>query len=88
MLSARRRKFIGPCLSGEQQLFQVWPGHPLQPPPLLDGKEHNSFDATLGHDLRPFGERGIQQLAKPCLGILNRPSSAHESPHLTSYLTS
>lgn len=88
MLSARRRKFIGPCLRGEQQLFQVRPGHPLQPPPLLDGKEHNSFDATLGHDLRPFGESGIQQLAEPCLGILNRPSSAHESPHLTSYLTS
>ena len=80
MLSARRRKVVGPCLRGEEQLLQVRLGHLLQPPPLLDRKEHSSFDPAPGHDLWPFGERGIQQLAKPRLGILNRPSPpAHHS---------
>ena len=82
MLSARRRKVIGPCLRREEQLLQVRPGHPLQPPPLLDWKEHSSFDSTPGHDLWPFCESCIQQLAESRLGILNRPSPTHDSPHL------
>ena len=91
MLSARRRKVIGPCLRREEQLLQVRPGHPLQPPPLFEWKEHSSFDSAPGHDLWPFCQSGIQQLAESRLGILNRPSPTHDSPHLlfvlTSYLT-
>ena len=45
--SARRRKVIGPCLRGEEQLLQVRPGQPLQLPPLLDWKKHSSFDPRL-----------------------------------------
>ena len=82
MLSARRSEVIGPCLRSEEQLLQVWPSHPLQPPPLLDGKEDGGFHPPLGHDLRLFGEGGIEKLAEPRLGILNRPSLAHGSPQL------
>ena len=82
MLSARRCKVISPCLKGKEQLLQVRLGHPLQPAPLLDWKEHSSFDTAPGHDLWPFRESGIQQLAEPRLGILDRPSPAHGSPQL------
>ena len=84
MSPARRREVVGPRLRREQQLLQVRPGHPLQPPPLLDGKQNSGFDAAPGHNLRPFGERGIQQLAEPRFGILDRPSPAHSSPQSLS----
>ena len=73
----RRRKVLGPCLGGEEELLQVRPSHPLQPSPLLDGKEHCGFHPALGHDLRSFGEGGIEELAESGLGILNRPFLAH-----------
>ena len=81
-LPPRRCKVIGPCFRGEQQLLQVRLGQSFQPLPLLDRKEHSSFDSAPGHDLWPFCESGIQQFAKPRLCILNRPSPAHDSPHL------
>ena len=59
MLSARWRKLLGSRLGGEEQLLQVRPGHPLQPPPLLDGKEHSGLDSALGHDLRPLGDGSV-----------------------------
>ena len=42
-LSARRREVLAPRLRGEEQFLEVLPGHPLQPSPLLDGKEHRGF---------------------------------------------
>ena len=82
MLSARRRKVVGPRIEGKEQGFQVRLGHLFQPPPLLDGKEHSGFHSTFGHDLRPFGEGGIKELAEPRLGVLDRPFPAHGSPRL------
>ena len=84
MLSARRSKLLGPCLRCEEQFLQIRPCHPLQPPPLLDGKENGGLNSALGHDLRPFGDRDIEELAEPRLGILNRPFPAHASPQLQS----
>ena len=88
MLSARRCKVFHPRLRGEEQLLQVRPAHPLQPPPLLDGEEHCRFHPALSHDLRPFGEGSIEELAEPRLGVLNRPFPARDSPHLSMMLTS
>ncbi len=88
MLSPRWRKVLGPCLRGEEDLLQVRPAHPLQPAPLLDGKEHCGFHTALGHDLRPFDEGGIEELAEPRLGILNRPLLAHALLPITFALAS
>ena len=82
MLSARRCKVFGPRFRGEEQILQVRPGHPLQSPPLLDGKEHGGFHSPFGNDLRPFREGGIEQLAEPRLGVLDRSSLAHGSLHV------
>ena len=71
--AARRRKVLSPSLRGQEQLFQIRSGHPLQPPPLLDGNKNGSFRSTPGYDLRPFGEGGIEKLAEPRLGVLDRP---------------
>ena len=80
MLSARRCKLLGPGLRGEEQFLQVRLGHPLQSPPFLNGKEHSSFYPSLGHYLCPFGDGGVEKLAEPRLGVLNRPFLAHTSP--------
>ena len=84
MLSPWRSKVIGPCLRSEEQLLQARSGHPFQPSPLLDGKEHCGFHPALGHDLRPFGEGRIEKLAELRLCVLNRPSLAHGRPQVLS----
>ncbi len=87
MLCPRWRKVLGLCLRGEEASLQVQPSHPLQPSPLLDGKEHRGFYPAFGHDLRPFGEGGSEELSEPRLGILNRPFVVHALLPITVALT-
>ena len=83
--STRRREVLSPSLRGEEEYLQVWLCHPFQPSPLLDGQEHCGFHSALGHDLRPFGKSGFEELAEPRFGILNRPFLAHGNPQWLSF---
>ena len=74
-----RHEGLGPRLGCEEQLLQVRSGHPFQPAPLLYGTRHGGFHPALGDDLRPFGEGGIEELAEPSLGVLDRPLLAHSA---------
>ena len=60
MLMSRRCKLLGAGLGGEEQLPEVGLGHALQLSPLLDGEEHGGLNSVLSHDLRPFGDGGIE----------------------------
>ena len=76
----RRREVPDPCVGGQEQLLQVRPGHPLQPSPLLDGKEHGCLYPPLGHDLGSLGNGTFEKLAEPRFRILHWPSLAHDPP--------
>jgi hypothetical protein len=66
-------------LRGEQQLLDVGRRPPFQSPPLINRNEYRGLYASLGYDLRPFGEARFEKLAEAGLGLLHLPCSTHTS---------
>ena len=80
MPAAWRHKVLGSRLRRQEQLLEVWSGHPLQFPPLLYGNQHGGFHAAFCNNLRTFRESGIEQLAEFRLRVLDWPFPAHGAP--------
>ena len=73
----RWRQSVGARLRGQQQFLEIRPSPLLQSPPLVNRHQHGRLHAPLGHDLWPFGETRLEELAEARLGILYLPCLAH-----------
>jgi hypothetical protein len=78
---------IGARVVCEKKIFQGWPRLPLKSLPFSHRNEHSGIRAAFRNGLRTFSQTGIQQLAKPRLGVLDGPAT-HELFSSSSQVTS
>jgi hypothetical protein len=81
-LASRGHGDIGARMVCEKKIFQGWSRFLLKSLPLGHRDEHSRISAAFCNDLRTFSKTRVQQLAKPCLGVLDRPATHGLSPIL------
>lgn len=79
-LPTYRQGQFSPALVLKQKRLQTGALHLLEATPLLNRHQNGNLFTPFGDKLRPLLQAGLQQLAKPCLRILNWPITHRHSP--------